>query len=150
MQKFLKPIVCILVIIIIILIHRNTSRAESFLTGVWLAENDEFCKSAEIQSMMLYVGEPVGWFQYERECYIIIMDGFANQDVTITYFAPSCVCGNIVRFTGTAEFGEDQIWKSPLKMEMDMSDGTLVIHDAEDTLVASLYKRHDMQPPSSS
>src|SRR4051812_26845040 len=82
-------------------------RADDHLYGHWLAEGDDFCEAADIESMMLFVGRPqYTWRRVlgecTRTCHLIIMDA-VNTGLTLTYTVnPFAPC----RFTATVTSDE--------------------------------------------
>lgn len=129
------------VITAIILLYFMTTHTthEQFLEGTWLAQDDDFCEKTGITSMMLYVGKPTGWFYTTRQCYLVICDDVANEQIQITYY-PSRAFGSActVNITHTCS-----LWPENCTMEVDYLKGRLVIRN-DGTVIAKLYKRHDL------
>lgn len=137
------------IIIVIILIARcNTPTCEDYLYGAWCAEDDDFCESAEIDSMIIFIGKPTrGWFgNITRQGYLIIMPGECQQSFTLSYRTAWCgpklkkytVCADI-------EFDNDQLWDKQCNVTVDVIRGTMKIKGCEEDIVfADVYKQHDI------
>lgn len=139
--------ICVIITFIIIynLFVWNTSAYEDYLYGFWVAEGDEFCEQSEIDSMLLFIGEPEnGYFSKSRTCYLIIMTDMCNQGLTITYRSGWAGIGvGRYRINATAKFDEEQIWDDDITITVDMRDGTLKIKNNDGTVYAVLNKQHD-------
>lgn len=138
-------ILIIVLIILYVFATWNISANEDYLYGFWVAENDEFCQNSEIDSMMLFIGEPdKGWIKSSRNCYLIIMNDICNQGLTLTYMrgwaGPGIGKYNI---SARAEFDTEQIWDDNVNLSIDIRNGTLIITGREDTIYAKLVKMHD-------
>lgn len=135
--------VCV-VIVLIIASWVNTYAYEDYLYGFWLADGDEFCELSDIESMLVFIGPPTGYWYKERSCYIIIMNDLCNQGFTLTYrpawarlgLGKYSVCADVV-------FDDEKIWDDNVKIIVDVTDGTLKILSHDDTLYAALHKQHD-------
>lgn len=125
---------------------------EDFLTGVWLADGDEFCDACGVQSIMVYIGEPAGTFTTARECYIVITDNIAATGFTLEYSRGWGASGGASGGSSggqkytihcTSEFDDEPLWRD-VTLELDALAGRLKIRD-DNTLYAVLYKRHDIE-----
>ncbi len=138
-------LVAIVVVIILILVSAkwNTATFEDYLYGFWLAEDDEFCAESDIKGMLLFIGEPTGWFSTTRVCYLVIMDGLCNQSFTMNYWSGWAGIG-IGKYTisSALTFDNESVWPERVNMSIDMSSGLLKVY-AGDTLYAKLVKQHD-------
>ncbi len=130
-----------IIVVILIVYNWHISSYEDYLYGFWVAEGDDFCDESEIDSMMVFIGEPArGWFTTERSCYIIVMNDICNQGFNISYsrgWGGSKYC-----ISARVTFDEEQIWEDNVKITIDTSDGTMVI-SGQDTVYARLTKQHD-------
>lgn len=139
----------IIIFIIIIALYNtftwNVSAYEDYLYGFWVANNDEFCAASEIESMLFFVGESSdNWFTRERTCYLIIMNNFCNQGLTLTYKTGWAGIGiGKYQVIANVEFDEEQLWDNPVSIYVDMKSGEMKIHGPDDTLYAKLSKQHD-------
>ena len=141
-------IVIVLIIIVIFynILTWNTSAYEDYLYGCWTAEGDAFCEEAEIDSMMIFIGEPAskGWTGVERNCYLIIMTGMANQGFTLQY-TPSWGGVGIGKYSVKAKvcFDEEQLWDEEVTITVNMRRGTMKIRSGS-MVYARLNKQHDI------
>lgn len=139
-------IILIILIIFYTIFNWNTSAYEDYLYGCWVAEDDAFCESAEIDSMMIFVGEPerAGWSSVVRNCYLIIMTDMANDGFTLEYSPPWGGVG-IGKYSLRArvKFDEDQLWDENVTVTVDMRKGTMKIRSG-DMVYAKLNKQHDI------
>lgn len=148
-------VVVVLIIIIIFynILNWNTAAYEDYLYGCWIAEGDDFCEDAEIDSMMLFVGEPEkkGFFGgVTRNCYLIIMTDMANDGLTLQY-SPQWGGVGMGKYSVRAKacFDEDQLWDEDVTLTIDMRKGTLKIRgpkgdDGKNIVYARLNKQHDI------
>lgn len=137
--------ICIIVILLVVylLATWNVSASEDYLYGFWVAEADDFCERAEIDSMMIFIGEPVrSWRNVTRTCYIIVM-GHTTQGFTLDYTrgwaGPSLGPYSV---SACARFDTEQIWDEDVTVTVNPIDGSLVITNGE-TVYAKLSKQHD-------
>ena len=151
-------IVLVLIIIFYIAFTWNVPTYEKYLYGFWVAEGDEFCEEADIQSMLVFVGTSANsWLgSTTRNCYIIIMDDLANQGFTMKYRSGWSGTG-IGKYSVRAEvkFDEDQLWTEGedsddatcnVVMTIDVIAGTLKIRGTgknSKIVYAKLHKQHD-------
>jgi len=137
------------IIIVIVLIYyvswRNTNSYEDYLYGFWIAEDDDFCDEADVDSIMLFVGESSGWYNKSRTCYLIIMNDICNQGITLNYHSGWCGLGlGKYKIAATAVFDECQIWDEDVNIIVDMSNGCMHITDMDDKVYAVLHKQHEV------
>jgi hypothetical protein len=145
MQQIMYAVMIVIIVIVLYnLATWNCNSYEDYLYGFWVAEGDEFCETAEIDSMLVFIGEPDrGWVSQTRTCYIIIMNDLCNQGFKLTYrcgwtgigVGKYCVRADV-------EFDEEDIWPETVSVTVDMRDGTMKIHSG-DTVYARLHKQHD-------
>lgn len=140
-------VVAAIIIVILLVIWKQSTVASDYLYGFWVAEGDEFCESADIDSIMLFIGKPYSESWKERamcmvrsNCYLVIMDNMCNQGLTLKYRRGPFSAGT--HFTASVEFAEDPVWPEEVTIDVSVADGTLTItHDG--TTYARLYKQHD-------
>jgi len=136
----------IIVVLLIICVVSTVGVYENYIFGFWAASADDFCDSAGVTSIMLFIGAPgrSGVASTMRDGYLVVMDDFTNQGFTMTYRAPMfkigldkyCIRADVV-------FDDEQIWDDTVTFETDISRGTMVIRSG-DTVYARLYKQHDI------
>lgn len=136
----------ILIVVIYVIAHWNTGVQEDYLYGFWVAEGDAFCEEAEIDSLLMYLGE---YKNGSRECYIVIMDDVTNQAFKLTYSRSASGPGvSTYRVRALAEFDETDIWgdgdgKTYVDVAVDMRDGTIRITNGDKLLVRA-RKQHEV------
>lgn len=143
-QLWIGGIICAVIIVICVL-RWNQCAQEDYLYGFWTADGDQFCDESEIDSMLLFIGEPDGNIitGVERACYIIIMNGICSQEFTMKY-RPSYAGPGISAYSFDFEYvGDDGIWPCDLTCTVDMREGTMRIH-GEGKTYALLNKQHDI------
>lgn len=142
--KIIGAVVAFIIIIIIIL-SMNVSVYEKYMYGSWLAEFDDFCETAEIDSMMIHVGEKLKG-KNERLCYIIISPDLCKQGFKMSY--SNGWAGPWVReykIRAKIEFEEEQLWDEYCDITINMINGTMKIVGCESKkLYALLCKQHDI------
>jgi len=119
----------------------NTKTNEDYLYGCWLADDDEFCDESDIKSMMLFIGKRDDG---ERLCHLVVMDDICNQGFTIRY-TPGWSSINLgkYRIKAKARFDEFPIWPEDLIIDIDIRQGTMVIH-SDEIVYARLNKQHEI------
>ncbi len=147
MPQYAYAIALVIVIFVVYgLASWNTSTYDDYLYGFWVAEGDEFCQNAEIESIMVFMGEAEnGLRSRTRTCYIIIMNDMCNQGFTLTY-VPGWAGPGIGKYQITADvtFEEEQIWTDKVNINVDMKTGTMEITSADsDVVYARLSKQND-------
>lgn len=139
-------IIVIVLIILYNIINWNTRSYEDYLYGCWIAEGDDFCMDAEIDSMMIFIGEPErkGFLSTVRNCYLIIMTDMANDSFTLQY-KPQWGGVGVGKYSVRANvcFDEDQLWDEEVTLTIDIRKGTLKIRNG-DMVYARLNKQHDI------
>lgn len=143
-------VVAVIIVLLIFVIARSSYDACEYLYGFWAAEDDDFCEDSGIKSMMLFIDRGSrGFFSRTRQCYIIVTDGFTQQEFTMRQkYALSSPFSSRWRTTAEVEFDDEQIWPKNVNVEVDRGAGTLTIHDGE-TVYARLYKHHDITAAAS-
>jgi hypothetical protein len=134
-----------IIIILYYILNWNTAAYEDYLYGCWVAEDDAFCESADIDSMMLFIGEPESkGFSTARTCYLIIMTDLANDGLTLRY-RPNWGGVGLGKYSVRAEvcFDDEQLWDEEVTLTVDMRKGTLKIRNG-DMVYAKLHKQHDI------
>lgn len=142
----MKTQICIVIIIILLYVFStwNTSANENYLYGFWVADGDDFCEESEIDSMLVFIGEPEpGWFSTTRTCYIIIMNDLCAQGFTLNYSTGWAGIGvGKYRINAKVKFDDEDIWPDKVHIDVDMRDGTMKIH-SDGVIYARLNKQHD-------
>lgn len=142
----------IIIVVILIIFYNifnwNTQSYEDYLYGCWVAEDDAFCEEADIDSMMIFIGEPERkWTgSVVRNCYIIIMTDMANDGFTLSY-TPQWGGVGVGKYSVKAkvQFDEDQLWDENVTISMNVLKGTMkIISDDGSTVYARLNKQHDI------
>lgn len=155
MNQVTVLIVLVLILIFYVTFTWNVPAYEKYLYGFWVAEGDEFCEEADIQSMLMFVGTPTNsWFgSTTRNCYIIIMDDLANQGFTMKYRSGWSGTG-IGKYSVRADvqFDDEQLWTDndddtcDVLVTADIIAGTLNITGTgknSKVVYAKLHKQHD-------
>lgn len=134
MQNYIIGFIIVFLLLWVYELHR----INCMISGVWLSDN-EFNKDAEIESMFLYIGPPVGLFCQKRKCYIIIMNNIINTECEMHYtnLMPSSEITFDVKFT------EDVPLSGTCKI--DLQTGAMRIFDEKNkTLFARMYKSGEL------
>ncbi|AMN84505.1 hypothetical protein D6_00094 [Faustovirus] len=145
-----EAIKVVIIIIILVIIYRQFARAntctyENYLEGVWVTDAT-FAKEAELNNMMLYVGDAeTGWWSTTRMCYLIVDD--VQQLITLKY-RPSnsgMILGEYCIDASVAPEENDQlIWDcEKITIKTDMRRGILTIYN-KDVILAVMYKANDI------
>jgi hypothetical protein len=142
-------IVFVIVIVLWNIASMNTGANEDYLYGLWVGD-DAFCEEAEIDSILLFFGEPEhGWKTETRNGYIIIQaDGETvyNQGLVLKY-AKGWAGPGVGKYTvcGSIDFDEEQIWSEDgrIKITTDMRTGIMRVHYGEQ-MYAKLYKSMEL------
>lgn len=139
-----------LLIIILVIIYRQFARAntqtyENYIEGVWVTDAT-FAKEAELNNMMLYVGDAeTGWWSTTRMCYLIVDD--IQQLITLKYrpknagmiIGEYCIDADIY-----PEEGDQLIWDcEKITIKTDIKRGILTIYN-NDVILAVMYKANDI------
>ncbi len=142
------------IVLILIVLYKfamwNTSTYEDYLYGFWAAEDDEFCESSDIESMMILIGESeCGWTGTSRTCYIVIMDDICNQGFTLSYRPGWSGIGvGRYRINACVQFDDEQIWADRVCIDVDVRMGTMKIHGVNEKgkkiVYAKLHKQHEI------
>lgn len=142
-------VVVLIILIFYSIINWNTSAYEDYMYGCWLAEDDDFCDDAEIDSMMVFIGEPTkeGIFGRNviRNCYIIIMTDMANEGFTLEY-VPSWGGIGFGKYTVRAKTcfeDETPLWDEEVNITIDPRNGTMIVRNGE-KVFARLNKQNDI------
>jgi hypothetical protein len=142
-------IIFIILIIFYNIFNWNTRAYEDYMYGCWVAEDDAFCEDAEIDSMMIFIGEPEskGIFgSTVRNCYLIIMTDMANDGFTLQY-SPQWGGVGVGKYSVHAKvcFDEDQLWDENVLLTINVIKGTMKIRGKDSDMVyARLNKQHDI------
>tara|TARA_R110002153_G_scaffold155933_4_gene308078 strand:- start:11461 stop:11982 length:522 start_codon:yes stop_codon:yes gene_type:complete len=135
------PLIAFIIFCILLVVYIYSD--DDYLYGFWLAEGDEFCELADIDSIMLFVGDSTGYIWKERKAYLIIATDMANDPLVLSYRKPA-IYSSAYTITAKAEFEDDtvEIWPEYVSMDVDINAGTLKIYSG-DTVYARLYKQHE-------
>lgn len=135
--------VVVVIVLIYIVLTWNTGACDDYLYGFWVADGDDFCDRADAESIMLFIGEPEGWFTVERPIYLVIMNDLCNQGGVLSYrrgWAGPTVGRYGVR--AGVKFDDDQLWPERVNLAVNLLDGTLQIEE-DGVVYAKLVKQHD-------
>lgn len=131
----------LIVVVFYVILHWNTNVHENYLEGFWVAE-DAFCEEAEIESLLLYIGERKAG---KRQCYIVITDDVTNQSFTLSYSTGFSGPGvSTYKISAKAEFESECIWDDgEVDIAIDMRDGSIRIFRG-DKLYVRARKQHEV------
>jgi hypothetical protein len=138
--------VIVIFIIILLFYYYSSNNVDDYLDGFWGVDkmsDPTFCKRADIDSMLLYIGDPThGWFETSRLCYIIINDTL--KECFLLKYKPTR--GSITKYkiNATSEFEKNPIWPQDLNIKISMMNGVCKIKDDDSKLYARLIKYHDV------
>jgi hypothetical protein len=115
-----------------------------------MAEDDAFCKKADIDSMMLFIGEPLEPPCFGRSItrpgYLLVTDNVYNGSLKMTYSK-----GWAGPYIGTytvdilTAFDDDEcLWPEKLTMTVNMLNGSMIIKDKDCKVWAKLTKNNEM------
>jgi hypothetical protein len=145
MFHYVVLIIIVIIIITYFISSWSSTANDDYLYGHWMIENDEFCDTAEIDSMMLFIGEPLDSSSHViRQSYLIVMPDMANQGMKLTYTrgwaAPWSTNYSV---NAEVKFDDEQIWDENINISVDIMTGKMIIRSG-DTIYAKLYKQHDI------
>lgn len=153
--------VIIILLILLIIYFLKVSWETIILDGLWHAEDDEFCRKAEIDGMMLYIGPQTGTFRLSVPAYLIMYADnrvIVNKVFTLDFgpawgalFQPwNMVMKRRVTLHEENEQGEvlpetdntplADIMPETLTSECDLLKGHLKWYDDEEKVYLSLYR----------
>lgn len=156
---FISVIIILLLILIVPYCFSESEPVDvrDYLTGFWLADGDEFCRRAEIDSMLLYISapekrpsrlKPALFRKSEHDGWLIINPNISNQKLELEI-------GRLT-FLGDQKFeaplktdfedkiaGDDGIWPEHTTLKIDMSRGVIYIYK-DDDIYARLYKSNEL------
>ena len=164
MNEIIISISIVAVIVVVAawcIVVRLTEAAEVALGGVWVASNDEFCRAADIDAMMLVIGEPVSdsWAgnplaSVVRPAQLVILDGIHSGSFDLKYRRGYSFSAE--KYEITAELmtdlydgtsykspshdNTDTLWCGPVTITLDIPRGLMVVVDASDEIVAVLSR----------
>lgn len=145
---FIVALVVVLVLILIYYINArgNAKSVDGFITGCWIAP-DDFCKSVEVESLMMVFGEPeYGAFSVTRECYIVIMDNMIKSSLRLEYSIGTASPYHYT-FWARPTFDDGPDWGDLVKIHVDVLRGSMEIsgdRDGVDTVYARMYRQNDI------
>ncbi len=141
-------VVCVILIVLLYCsatYHQSTY--EQYMTGYWVASNDEFCDSAGVTSILLYLNNPntqSSLLKQSRDGYLIITDDVCNQPITITY-KRGWANPSLSKYHVYADitFSCEDVMDSRVEICVDMMAGQMIIKNDTETF-AKLYKQHEI------
>ena len=139
----------IYIIIILIILYFiqtwNVPKYEDYLYGFWTASEDEFCEEAEITSIMMFIGQPESsWGNITRYGYLVISDDICNQSFTMNYRKGwGGLSIDDYRIKPCIEFDESQYWPQDVIIDVDIMNGTMIIHK-DGITYARLHKQNEI------
>jgi hypothetical protein len=146
MYKIHAIIVIVAIMLCYIYATWNTGRQEEYFYGFWIADQDDFCEQTEIESMLIFIGEPTtGWTgTSSRTCHIVINNDLTDQGFTLTY-RPGWSSASLGKYALSADiaFDTEQLWPENITIEIDMQTGEMRIH-RDEVLYARVVKQHDI------
>jgi len=141
-------ILILLIVIILILYYYKYENVDEYLEGFWGVDKNSdlnFCERAEINSMLLYIGEPTTkWFNTTRICYIIIDN---IKKCFIISYKPIKGDINKYKIMANCKFDDnDELWPNNISIKISMLNGTCKIKGIEENpkIYAKLIKYHDV------
>lgn len=140
-----KPVLYAVIVIVVLVVvywitHYNTTEYEDYLYGFWVAEADAFCEDAEIDSLLMFIGEKENGI---RNCYLVIMPEIANQSFTLSHGTSMAGPGiSNYEVKAAVSFDEEPLWPDEVNINVDMRDGTIKISSG-DTIYVRAQKQHD-------
>ena len=142
--KLIAGFVVILVLVTITYIYRTSHSYYPHIMGIWHASK-EFCSEAEIDEMILYIGEKVSsnMSGQTHGGYIIIRAGgipVENKYVEMTIVPEFGFGGNKHNFTATID--ELDTMPGELQLQLDICDNTILLSD-EDQVYGHFIKNND-------
>ena len=138
----IRGVIVVVILVWLLYWYRSAQKChEDYLYGCWTVDSGAFCEDADIDSMMLFIGESDG---YERNAYLVISPDVCNQGLTLRLSGGWNPCCDEYSWSSSAEFDDSPIWPEQLKFVVNRADGTLRIFGEDDVLYASLCKQHDI------
>ncbi len=145
-------IIIVLIIIIVLLtsIKNITTWTFSMLPGFYQADKD-FCESADLKSMYLFIGQPTSQFSYDYPCYLVIhaLHGVVvNQTTTINISEKWSKLSNYIPTVGSKYYNvtlsdmDEATIPSSLEMRFDPTTSAIRLIDGE-RLCGRLYKENN-------
>jgi len=154
-KKYNNIIIAMSLVLVLFVLYTlatwTTEPNERYITGFWMADDDDFCEDSDIGSMLLYIGEPTSSCgTVTRDCYIVVTDDIYAGGFTMKY-RKKWAGLTIGKYNLSAEITfddpqpdpADELWPHNVEMTFDILSGTLtVIHN--DMIYAKLYKNHEI------
>ncbi len=129
----------VIALILIIVYIAWVPPGEEYMTGVWVA-SDDFCHKSGIDSMMITIGPPDGWFSRTRKCYVIIAPNLSSQMFEIKYRLGSGL--RKYKTHWETDFEEEEIMPEEIKCKIDIMTGHMLL-TADKTVYGEFYKSLD-------
>lgn len=134
-------------IIIFLILYFYLVNADEHIGGYWVADDTDFTEKADINSMMLYIGDQSqSWYspKIQRECYIVISPNVANHGFSMSYSRSWNSHKNHYEISPVLEFDEeDEVLPSLAKWKFDILKGELTI-TKDDKVYAKLHKQNEL------
>lgn len=134
-------------IIIFFIVYFYLINADEHISGYWVADDTQFTEKADINSMMLYIGEEsktsLFSLKITRECYIVISPNIANQGFTMKYSRSWNSHKNHYEILPDLEFDDEEVIPSSAKWSFDILKGELII-TKDDKVYAKLHKQNEL------
>lgn len=128
--------ITITILCIVLWMSRDTTDYAKFIDGSFIGD-PEYCKSAEISSMIVVLGPPT---KGTIEGHLLINNDVCNQTISIKVKKTSVKTRGIYEVTGDVVFGEDPIFDSDnVKFRFNLCTGQLRIYKGGE-LYGLLYR----------
>jgi len=135
-------IIYLIIIIYIYILYQNRILYNKFLTGFWKAD-DEYCKNAEIDNMILYLDYPKnnGYLIINKDENLIENTSFSFTKKILNNY------NNLIPFNNTIEYcikfnsdDDDFTWNNgEFKLKVSIIDGALII--LKDNIIFSILHK---------
>jgi hypothetical protein len=108
------------------------------MSGMWIAD-DKFCEDADIESMLVYFGQPTGTGNLSRNGYIVIGPDVSNQGFVLKYAPLYSPVDHTL--SATIDFDVDQLWPQDIDIVIDAATGSMRVYK-DSKLYARLYREN--------
>lgn len=113
-----------------------------YLYGFWTADGGEFCETADIDSMLLFIGRPGDGG--ERISYLVIGPDVCSQGMELQLSGSWWGFGDTYTWHAVVSADDAPVWPEHVDIIVSKADGTLRVVDSEGILYASLSKQNDI------
>lgn len=142
MQWWYIAVAVVLVIIAVVYFYTGSDHVEEFMTGCWVAP-DDFCESAEVDSIMVvfdgYDSEIGG-----RRGYIVILPNGVKSPFVAKYLGTTASTAYSKKLRVAFTFDDGPNWGDETVMDIDMKRGLINISNSDNVLYAKLYRNNDI------